>query len=93
MDWQIERWTKKNRRGSMRISKYWRQLDEAAKRKAARNAKKLADYEPVDISGMPVINEDIAMSNRAAQAEAKQERKAYEDEARLEAFLEKMANA
>ena len=33
LDWQIEKWTKRNRRGTMRLAKYWRQLDEAAKRK------------------------------------------------------------
>lgn len=34
-DWQVERWTKRNVKGTMRIAKYWRQLDEAAKEKAA----------------------------------------------------------
>lgn len=32
-DWQIERWLKRNANGTMRIAKYWRQLDEAAKLK------------------------------------------------------------
>jgi len=35
MDWQIELWTKRNRSSDMRIAKYWRQLDTAAKAKAA----------------------------------------------------------
>ena len=33
LDWQIERWTKKNSRGIPRIAKYWKQLDVAAKAK------------------------------------------------------------
>lgn len=33
--WQVERWLKVDRRGTMRIAKYWRQLDEAAREKAA----------------------------------------------------------
>ena len=35
--WQIERWIKPNSKGSARIAKYWRQLDEiaVAKRRAA----------------------------------------------------------
>jgi hypothetical protein len=39
LDWQFERWTRRNKRGSMRISKYWRQLDDAAKAKAAKAQK------------------------------------------------------
>ena len=35
-DWQIERWTKRNRHGQMRIAKYWRQLDRAAQQKRAQ---------------------------------------------------------
>lgn len=34
-DWQIEKWTKPNRNGVPRIAKYWKQLDQAAKAKAA----------------------------------------------------------
>lgn len=33
--WQVERWLKVDRRGTMRIAKYWKQLDEAARAKAA----------------------------------------------------------
>lgn len=32
-DWQLERWVRKNDKGYSRLSKYWRQLDEAAKAK------------------------------------------------------------
>jgi hypothetical protein len=32
-DWQVDRWLKKNKKGTRRISKYWRQLDAAAKAK------------------------------------------------------------
>lgn len=32
--WQVERWLKIDSRGTMRIAKYWRQLDEAAREKA-----------------------------------------------------------
>ena len=33
--WQVERWLKVDCRGTMRIAKYWKQLDEAARDKAA----------------------------------------------------------
>ena len=32
--WQIDKWTKLNRRGVPRIAKYWKQIDEEAQRKA-----------------------------------------------------------
>ena len=35
LPWQVERWLKVDRRGTMRIAKYWKQLDEAARKKAA----------------------------------------------------------
>lgn len=35
LDWQVQAWTKRNVRGTMRIQKYWRQLDEVAREKAA----------------------------------------------------------
>jgi hypothetical protein len=34
-DWTVEKWMKTDARGNRRISKYWRQLDEAAKAKKA----------------------------------------------------------
>ena len=37
-DWQIERWTKLNVRGVPRIAKYWKQLDEEAKKKVDQAA-------------------------------------------------------
>ncbi len=33
-DWQFERWARKNKKGYSRITKYWRQLDDAAKIKS-----------------------------------------------------------
>jgi hypothetical protein len=33
--WQVERWLQVDRRGTMRIAKYWKQLDQAARAKAA----------------------------------------------------------
>ena len=36
LDWQVAQWLKADRRGTPRIAKYWKQLDEAAKEKAAR---------------------------------------------------------
>jgi hypothetical protein len=36
--WQVERWLKVDCRGTMRIAKYWKQLDEAAREKAAAAA-------------------------------------------------------
>lgn len=33
-DWQVARWIKRESRGNMRIAKYWKQLDEAARAKA-----------------------------------------------------------
>lgn len=34
-DWAVEKWMKRDARGVRRISKYWRQLDDAAKAKKA----------------------------------------------------------
>lgn len=31
LDWQLNKWTKPNKRGIPRIAKYWKQLDEVAK--------------------------------------------------------------
>lgn len=36
--WQVDAWTKRNVKGTLRIQKYWRQLDEVAREKAARKA-------------------------------------------------------
>jgi len=36
LDWQVDQWTKRNKQGTMRIAKYWRQLNKAAERKAQR---------------------------------------------------------
>jgi hypothetical protein len=33
LEWQVERWTKKNVKGCARLAKYWRQLDVAAQNK------------------------------------------------------------
>jgi hypothetical protein len=33
--WQVEQWLKTDVRGTPRIVKYWKQLDEAAKQKVA----------------------------------------------------------
>jgi hypothetical protein len=35
LQWQIDRWTKVDKRGTPRIAKYWKQLDRAAAEKAA----------------------------------------------------------
>lgn len=32
--WQVEHWLKPNRKGTLRLAKYWRQLDEEARKKA-----------------------------------------------------------
>lgn len=34
-DWQVDKWVRLNKKGVMRIAKYWKQLDRAAKAKAA----------------------------------------------------------
>lgn len=34
LDWQIENWTKRNKKGIARLAKYWRQLNEEANKKA-----------------------------------------------------------
>lgn len=34
-DWQIKQWIKPNRNGYARIAKYWKQINEEAKKKAA----------------------------------------------------------
>ena len=36
--WQIQFWLKPNARGTLRLAKYWRQIDEEAKRKAVARA-------------------------------------------------------
>lgn len=36
LDWQIERWTRKNSKGIPRIAKYWKQLNEVAIKKSAK---------------------------------------------------------
>jgi hypothetical protein len=33
--WQIEHWLKPNRKGTLRLAKYWRQLAEEARKKAS----------------------------------------------------------
>lgn len=38
LDWQINQWTKPNSKGTPRLAKYWRQLDQAAKRKQGATA-------------------------------------------------------
>jgi len=37
-EWQIDKWVRLNKKGTMRIAKYWRQLDRAATEKLARRA-------------------------------------------------------
>lgn len=37
-DWQVAYWLKPNAKGTLRLAKYWRQLDEEAKRKAVAKA-------------------------------------------------------
>ena len=36
LPWMVDQWTRPNRKGTMRLAKYWRQLDQAAKAKAAQ---------------------------------------------------------
>ena len=36
--WQIDRWMKPNKNGVPRIAKYWKQMDEEAKKKAKKAA-------------------------------------------------------
>lgn len=36
LEWQVEKWLQPNSRGVARIAKYWRQLDEVAREKAAQ---------------------------------------------------------
>ena len=35
MDWQMAYWLKPNAKGTLRLAKYWRQIDEEARRKAS----------------------------------------------------------
>lgn len=37
-DWQVQMWTKQNSKGTARIAKYWRQLDQAAHAKKGAQA-------------------------------------------------------
>lgn len=37
-DWQMARWLKTNSKGYARITKYWRQIDEEALRRASKSA-------------------------------------------------------
>lgn len=43
LDWQVEKWTRTNSNGIPRLAKYWRQLDEVAKRRA-----KITNRQPVN---------------------------------------------
>lgn len=47
-NWQVEQWTRVEARGNMRISKYWRQLDEEAQIKAAGKAQVAARQVPIE---------------------------------------------
>jgi hypothetical protein len=35
LDWQVRKWTKTDKNGYPRLAKYWKQLDEAARARAA----------------------------------------------------------
>lgn len=69
-DWQIERWTKRNRRGVMRIAKYWRQLEQAAQQKRAQAPTK-------QVSVAEEIHPDIKQKARFAEWERAQEAEVY----------------
>lgn len=71
-DWQIERWTKRNRRGVMRIAKYWRQLDQAAQQKRAQ-----APSISQPVSASEEIHPDIKQKTRFAEWERAQEAEVY----------------
>jgi hypothetical protein len=45
LDWQVDRWMKKNAKGTPRISKYWRQLDAAATAASSKPAKPVTKIE------------------------------------------------
>lgn len=46
LDWQVQAWTKRNVKGTLRIQKYWRQLDEVAREKAAVRKGRLTFFVP-----------------------------------------------
>ena len=76
-EWQLDKWLKKNVRGTRRISKYWRQLNEEAERKA-RKASKSEPINPDVLETQDAFRQaELGMKNMFAEHEAEQERKAH----------------
>lgn len=107
-DWQIEKWTKRNRKGTMRLAKYWRQLDAEAQRKArearlTRRQSEEAREQAIEDQHQARKRQGPEWASRVqekaefAELERRQEEAAYaaeaEEEDRLAAFLEKLQNA
>ena len=85
-EWQLDKWLKKNVRGTRRISKYWRQLNEEAERKARKASNPARKPEPIDADAIeardafrehPVARAEREMKDMFAKHEAEQERKAH----------------
>lgn len=74
LDWQVERWLKKNAKGTPRISKYWRQLNAAAQKKTPRIAPKPITKIETQIDADQLEKEMCLME---AEHEMEQERKAH----------------
>lgn len=80
LDWQVDRWLKKNKKGTRRISKYWRQLDAAAQAKRARNVRPVNPdvIEARDaFREHPVIIAEREMKDMFAKHELQQEQRAF----------------
>ncbi len=74
LDWQVERWLKKNAKGTPRISKYWRQLNAAAQKKIPKVAPKPITKIETQIDADQLEKEMCLME---AEHEMEQERKAH----------------
>ena len=77
--WQMDRWLKTNKRGVRRISKYWRQLDAAAKAKAKGTVKKLPKtVDPTYYDKFKNLDADWLEAKHAfAEEERRMEAQAY----------------
>jgi len=82
LDWQVERWTKRNKKGTMRIAKYHKQLNEADERKAVKATPRSWEQVNKAISDVNWSKLDMStvernMKNAFAEHERKQEERAF----------------
>lgn len=94
-DWNVERWMKRNKKGQMRIAKYWRQLDAEAQRKRQAGSKPATQTQPAVDRGYVTranIVQDFKtrQANKAAEENAQAMRRAHAQQA-LDSALRKIS--